>query len=51
MEPEIHYCVHKSPPLVPIMSQIHAVHNFSRCFPKIKETSVLMEKYCTQEHI
>jgi hypothetical protein len=35
MEPNVHYRVHNSPPLIHIPNQMHPVHNFPPHFPKI----------------
>jgi hypothetical protein len=35
MEPEVHYRVHKSPPLAPVLSQIDSVHTIPFYLSKI----------------
>jgi len=41
MEPKVHYCVHNTPLLDPILSHMYPVHTFPPYFPKTNSNTIL----------
>jgi len=48
MGAKVHYCVHKNPPQIPILSQIHPVHTSPPYLPKIHSNIILLSTRCLQ---
>jgi hypothetical protein len=48
-DPKFHYCVHKSPSLIPVFSQMHPVHTFPHYVPNIHSNIILLYKLRSSE--